>query len=95
MFQCELTRNASDQVTIETESYWLSWKINCLLMFKYRFRRKGRFILGLDEVIYHDFVKANLIINSGWDIWCGYDWSANCSEGNQFLIEFFERHLQR
>ena len=94
MSKVQICENAVGRITIETESFWLSWKINLLIKFKYQFKRKGRFILGLDEIVYRSFVKSGLIINSGWDIWCGYDWSADNVLTDQFLTDFYHKHLK-
>ncbi len=51
-------------------------------------------MLGIDELVYRDFVKSALIINSGWDIWGGYDWSADNDLSDEFLTEFYEKHLK-
>ena len=89
-----LSKNASNRVTIESESFWIAWKVRILLMFKYKFKRKGKFISFVDQSIFFDYVKADLKIISGWDSWFSYYWSADNELTDKFVMQFYDKHLK-
>lgn len=87
--------NASGRVSLESQSYWTSWRISILLMFKYGFKRKGVYIPPVtDESIYPDYIKEGVKIYSGWDNWTEYYWSADNEEADRFLKKFYDKHCE-
>ena len=90
-----LTSTVSGRVRLETNKYWSSWYVSFLLMFNYGFTRKGKYMPPLtDESIYPDFIKGDLKICAGWDVWFGYDWFADNDKTDQFLKKFDQKHCQ-
>ena len=93
--KCNISNNASNRVTLETESFWMAWKVGLLLMFKYRLKRKGRCIPFAGESIFLDYANDPIKINSGWDSWFAYYWSADNPATDEFLTKFFRKHMAK
>jgi len=89
----EISENANGRVCISTFSFWKSWKVSLLLMFRYGFYRWGLYVPPItDEAIHPGFRRCKLIIESGWDHWSGYDWFSDNKEADDFLRKFYYRH---
>lgn len=91
----EIRENASGRIVISTFSFWRSWKVSLLLMFRYGFYRWGAYVPPItDEAVHPRFHRGKLVIESGWDNWFGYDWFATNEETDIFLSNFYDRHCR-
>ena len=92
----EIRQIANGRLCISTFGLWRSWRVSLLLMFRYGFSRRGRFIPPVtDEAVYPRFHRCSLVIESGWDNWFGYDWFASNKETDEFLKQFYDKHCYR
>jgi hypothetical protein len=48
-------------------------------------KREGRPTHGLDEAIYPDFVRGDLRLMAGWDIWSDHYLLSSSEAGDEFL----------
>jgi hypothetical protein len=65
----------------------LRWKLSLI----HGFRREGRPAHGLDETIYPDFVRGDLRLMAGWDIWSGYYLLSSSEAGDELLRNLVAR----
>jgi hypothetical protein len=90
----EKTETHDGRVQITTFSWFESWKICLLLMFRHGFKRRGDFIpVIIDQAIYPSFYRGQLEILSGWDDCVGYDWIASNDQTDIFLTQFYSRYF--
>lgn len=68
---------------------WLRLK----LQFVHGFRREGRRMSGLDEVIVPDFVRGNTRLRAGWDNWSGYYLLSESAAGDDFLSVYAKDYV--
>ena len=88
-----ISKTAHGHVRISTFSFWKSWKVSLLLMFRYGFYRWGLYVPPItDEAVHPRFHRGKLVIESGWDNWFGYDWFADNDATDNFLRIFYEKH---
>lgn len=90
-FEFHTTHEGRARIT--TFSFWRSWKLSLLLMFRYGFLRWGIYIPPFtDEAIHPSYYRGKLKILAGWDNWFGYDWFAANEETDIFLKNIYDKH---
>ncbi len=88
-----LFKAANEHLSMECgdlpDSYWQN--IVETLEKQEGFTRSGSAVLGAGEMIHQDFVSKNFSLSAGWDNWSGHYLLANCSAGDAFLQQLYER----
>jgi hypothetical protein len=89
----QLNTAANGFAWLSTHSRREYWRLCLLLVFRYGFVRKGRYIPAItDEAIFPDYVRFGLRIQAGWDNWMGYDLLAANERSDAFLRRFYAKH---
>lgn len=68
---------------------WLKFK----LQFIRGFRRESRRAASQDAIIVPDFVRGNVRLRAGWDIWSGLYLLSESAAGDDFLRAFAKKWL--
>lgn len=69
---------------------WLGF----VLSWRYGFARRGETITLPDEAIFRSFVKGDVEILAGRDLWTGYSLLASNGASDTFLRAFFRQHCR-
>ena len=91
--KAELHNAANGLACIATRSRLQYWRLCLILVFRYGFLRRGRYVLPVtDDAIFPDYVRSGLRILAGWDNWLSFHLLAANEQSDAFLRRFYLKH---